>query len=123
MPNKPQLSASTQRGKMLIAFVVGVGLACVVQFAYMVIRLANLSDVPPEILGQVHLTTNLRILASAIAFIFLYGIWNGERRMGYAFCALATANIALSLYAGDGLIALCSVLAILLLMLQGWAHS
>lgn len=111
------MSAEKQTGspKRYAAVLGVVAVMCLLQAIYMVMRLANLSDFPPEQLGKVHLSTNFQILASAIGLLCLFaGVWNGQRGMTYIFYALTVINFGLSLYADQPLFAVGSVVALVL---------
>lgn len=107
-------ASAPPRSKVVIIFLGIIAAACVLQFIFMVTRLANLSSFPPEQWGVVQFSTNMQVLVSLIGLICLYGTWNRDRKLTLGFYGLALANIALSLYSDQPLIAATSVVAMLL---------
>lgn len=104
----------SSRSKVVVIILGIIAAACVLQFFFMVTRLADLSSFPPEQWGIVQFSTNMQVLVSLIALICLYGTWNRDRKLTVGFYALALANIALSLYSDQPLVAAASVVAMLL---------
>ncbi len=109
-----QSTPVTPRSKILIIILGIIAVACVGQFIFMVMRLANISDFPSEQWGIIQLSTNMQIIISIFGLVCLYGTWNRDRKLTYGFYGVAVLNIAFSLYANQPLLVLASVVAVVL---------